>query len=410
MVKKYLYTTLIFIFFFAGLGQAVKAATVSNLQAQIDANNQQIANLNQKIAEYQKQLTKIGADKKTLQADISALTIQRTKVETQISITQRQINTTELQIQQIGSDIQADRQTIAQNQTALAMYFRQLQETDDQSTIEQLLSAEDITEIWNDVDNISQIQGAINDKIEALQTEQQKLADSQTAAQQKQDSLTSQKQTLTSQQSSLLASKNAKSQLLSETNNQESKYEALLAAAKAQLASFSAFAKNAGGSGLLVSQTSCDTWGCYYNQRDAKWGNDALNGTSYRLASDGCLVTSMAMVLTHYGYTNVTPQTINANPDNFATYYPAYLLYTIYIDGVTATRKTATIDSTLATGNPVVIGLHAYGGTHFIVLTSGRAGKYLMRDPYIANGKDINFSDHYKVSDIYEINKVIIAG
>ena len=130
-----------------------------------------------------------------------------------------------------------------------------------------------------------------------------------------------------------------------QTNAQESTYQKLLAAAEAELNSFSAFTQNAGGSKLLPGQTNCDAWGCYYNQRDALWGNNSLDGTKYTLASDGCLVTAMAMVMTHYGYKNVTPATINADPGNFAAYYPAYLLVTINVGGVTATRKTTTIDA-----------------------------------------------------------------
>ena len=99
---------------------------------------------------------------------------------------------------------------------------------------------------------------------------------------------------------------------------------------------------------------------------------------------------------------------INSNSDNFAVYYPAYLLYTITVDGVTATRTAAAIDATLATGNPVVVGLDAYGGTHFVVLVSGSNGSYLMRDPYIANGVDINFTDHYSVRNIFSITRVVI--
>ena len=47
----------------------------------------------------------------------------------------------------------------------------------------------------------------------------------------------------------------------------------------------------------------------------------------------------MAMVMTHYGYRDVTPVTINSNPENFAAYYPAYLLTTINVDGVSAAAK-----------------------------------------------------------------------
>jgi hypothetical protein len=181
-----------------------------------------------------------------------------------------------------------------------------------------------------------------------------------------------------------------------------------LVQAQAELKSFSNFTKNAGGDQLLSNQTVCDSWGCYYNQRDSSWGGEPLNGTGYTLAGDGCLVTSMAMVMTHYGYRNVTPAIINANPNNFAAYFPAYLLNTISVGLVTATRKTATIDATLATGNPVIIGMNVYGGTHFIVLVSGNSGNYIMRDPYLANGKDISFSSHYNLGEIYSISNVVI--
>jgi hypothetical protein len=116
----------------------------------------------------------------------------------------------------------------------------------------------------------------------------------------------------------------------------------------------------------------------------------------------------MAMVMTHYGYRKVTPVTINSNPANFATYYPAYLLYTIEVDGVSATRKSASIDATLATGNPIIVGINAYGGTHFVVLVSGSNGNYIMRDPYLENGKDVSFTAHYSLRSIFSITKVVI--
>jgi hypothetical protein len=116
------------------------------------------------------------------------------------------------------------------------------------------------------------------------------------------------------------------------------------------------------------------------------------------------------MVMTHYGYKNVTPATINSDSSNFAAYYPAYLLTTINVSGITATRTTTAIDSTLSTGTPVIIGMNVSGGTHFVVLVSGSKGNYIMRDPYIANGKDINFSSHYSVREIYSIARVVIGS
>jgi peptidoglycan hydrolase CwlO-like protein len=386
------------------------AATNSSLQAQIDTNNQQITDLNQQIATYQAELQKVGADKKTLQAAINSLDLQRSKVQAQVAVTQHQIATTQLQIQQLGGEIVDTKQTVAEDQVALGAYLRSLQKVDEKPLIVQLLSSESLTQAWANISATMQIQKAVQTEMLTLQTQEGNLADSETASQQKQQSLTTQQQSLTTQQQSLVETEQSKAQLLAQTKSQEATYQKLLAAAQTELASFSTFAQNAGGSKLLGGQTQCDAWGCYYNQRDALWGNNPLNGTKYNLASDGCLVTSMAMVMTHYGYKDVTPVTINSDPNNFAAYYPAYLMITINVDGVSATRKTATIDATLATGNPVIVGLNAYGGTHFVVFVSGSKGNYVMRDPYIANGKDISFSANYSMKEIFSTAKVVISG
>jgi peptidoglycan hydrolase CwlO-like protein len=391
--------------------EATPAATSSaSLQAQIDANNQQINDLNQQIATYQAQLTQIGADKKTLQQAISALDIERSKVQAQVNATERQINVTQLQIEQLGSEIVDASQTIAVDQIAVGEDLLALQKAGNQPLFMQILSSTNLADAWSGVNATLQVQDAIQNKMQALQTQEGSLVNSQAASKQKQITLTSQKQSLASQQQSLAATEQSKSQLLTETNAKESNYEKLLAQAEAELQSFSTFAQNAGGSKLVSNQTACDAWGCYYNQRDALWGNDLLDGTKFTLASDGCLVTAMAMVLTHYGYRDVTPVTININPDNFAVYYPAYLLTSINVDGVTATRKAATIDATLATGNPVIVGLNAYGGTHYVVLVSGSKGNYLMRDPYITDGNSILFADHYSLRHVFAVSKVVIGS
>lgn len=388
---------------------ATGANSTSSLQAQIDANDQQIATLNQQIATYQADLLKVGADKKTLQTAINGLDLQRSEVQTQVAATQLQITATNLEIKQLGGEISDTQATIATDQAALGDELVLLEKDDEQPLIVQILSSDNIADAWSDTNATLQVEEGIQGKMETLQSQEDDLSTSQAASQQKQSTLTSQKQSLASQQQTLVATVQSKSQLLTETNAQESTYEKLLAAAQAELQSFSTFTQNAGGSKLLGSQTVCDAWGCYYNQRDADWGGDSLDGTKYTLASDGCLVTAMAMVMTHYGYRDVTPVTINSNLANFAAYYPASLLETINVDGVSATRKTAAIDATLAAGTPVIVGLNAYGGTHFVVLVSGSKGNYLMRDPYIENGDNISFSDNYSLKDIFSVAKVVIS-
>src|SRR5258708_5418902 len=203
--------------------------------------------------------------------------------------------------------------------------------------------------------------------------------------------------------------KTQKQKLLAETQGSEANYQRLISQAKSQLAGFSHFTSSHGGSSLLSNQTTCDSWGCYYNQRDSQWGAVALNNTQYSIASDGCLMTSMAMVYTHFGHGNVTPLTINSDPNNFASYYHAYLNKTIIADGTTSTRVSASIDSELSGGRPVIVGISYDNGPspdHFVVLMSGSSGSYTMNDPYTPGGHAIPFTDHYSVGSIREIDKV----
>lgn len=405
---------LLFVFGLFGLTTVfpfpAQADTATTLQTQIDTNNQQILTLQAKIIEYQTQLNAIGVEKNTLQAAISSLTLTQQKLTTQIQVTQKKISSANLQMQKLSQSIGTTEETILDNQKAIAKALRSVIQDEDESLVTQLIAANSLRNAWQIADEAVQFNQALMTEINNLRLMKVTLAENRDAISKTKVTLESLQKDLTNQKRFVLENKAAEQELLAQTKNQESNYQKLLTSAKAELASYSAFTQNAGGSKMLANQTSCDAWGCYYSQRDTLWGAMPLNGTRFKLASDGCLVTVMAMVLTHYGHRSVTPVTINIDPNNFASYYPAYLLFTIRVDGVTAARKATTIDNTLANGDPVIVGVHAYGGTHYVVLTSGGRGQYLMRDPYIANGKDISFNAHYSVGAIFGISKVTVSS
>lgn len=396
-------------FFWAGF-PVFNAARAQDLQSQIDNANEQMVILNKKIADYQKQIKQAGAEKNTLQSAIKILNLKQGQTAAQIDETKLQLAVTQLQAEALNRQIETAQTNVTNGKSQIADLLNTLYQTGNKSALAQLLSAKNLSDFVQSLNNILSLEKAFGEKVTDLQKAKTALAERQTAGQQKQQDLSDQNKQLADQQRSLSATTDAKNQLLTVTKNKESNYQKLLARARAALQSYATFVQNAGGAGILGNETVCDAWGCYYNQRDAAWGRKALDGTGYTLASDGCLVTAMAMVMTHYGYRNVTPITINANSNNFASYAPAYLLYTISVDGVSATRVTTTIDQTLAQGTPVIVELSVYGGTHFVVLVSGSNGNYIMRDPYVANGKDISFTSHYKVREIISIEKVVISG
>jgi outer membrane murein-binding lipoprotein Lpp len=367
-----------------------------------------MAELQAEINSYTQQIQSLSTQKVTLQSTINSLTLKQKQLNAQIQLTQAQIASANAQISTLTSSIGDKEDSIGANQDAIAKALRDEEEDEDTSFVIQMISSNSLQDAWQAADDTLQFNRALGGNISDLQNASIELSnnrDQVTAAKTTQVALQAQ---LNAQNKSVAENKAQQQQLLAQTNNSEASFQKLLASAKAQLASFSAFTTGAGGAGILTNQTSCDSWGCYYNQRDSQWGNVPLSGTNDRMAADGCLVTSMAMVLTHYGYSDVNPLSINANPANFSA-VGGLMLFTTYFDGdKSATRVTAAIDSVLATGNPVIVGLHAYGGTHFVVLVSGSKGSYIMRDPYVPNGKDISFTDHYKLSSIYAINKVVV--
>ncbi len=365
--------------------------------------------LQQQISDLQNKIVGTQEQEKTLSSAISVM-------DNQITLTQLRISSTEQQISELTSNIQVATTKVNTLQSSLAnitkVLLQRIVATYEAGNMEQtqaILASSNLNDLIerasymkivqeHDKKLIYDTQQAQNDyanQKQIFEVEKQKVVALQTQLQQYSDQLDSQKQ--------------QKQQLLTETQGQEANYQKLLAAAQAQLAGFSSFTSSQGGASLLSGQTVCDSWGCYYNQRDSQWGGMSLNHTQYTIASDGCLLTSVAMVMTHYGV-HVTPIDIDSNPSNFAAYYPAYLLYTVSAGGKTATRTSTIIDSHLASGNPVIVGIrYASGDTHFVVLVSGSNGNYIMNDPYIPNGHDISFTDHYSMDMIFEVDAVSVS-
>lgn len=365
--------------------------------------------LENKIKEYEQKLVELRQQKNSLSSQIQEMDTQIYLTGLTIQRSEQKIIDTQNEIEKLGSRIENLDSSLSSLSKLLLQRIVDGYKTQQISIFELLLDTKTIADLTNRIKYqkttqnnnqklLVQVQEAkVNYEAQKILREQKKIELDQLVA-----SLNAQKESLKTQEAQ-------KERLLAETNNDETTYQSLLSEAQAQLAGFSRFVSNQGGSSLLSNQTVCDDWGCYYNQRDSQWGGSALNNTGYTLASDGCLVTSMAMVYTHYGHRGVTPQTINSNPSNFASYYPAYLNRTITADGATSSRESSIIDNELSGGRPVVVGISYDGGPrpdHFLVLISGSGGNYKMNDPYTPNGHNIPFTDKYSVGSIREIDRI----
>lgn len=340
-----------------------------------------------------------------LSSQANTLKNQIAQFDAQIRLTTLKIADTQSKIELLGGRI--DQLEVSLNDLTTAFSSRAV-ETYKLSRFENnfmfLLTASDINDTVFRFHYLKRIQ-------EEDQSLLEKLQEAQTTYQgQKTDQETLQAQ-LKQQQANLNSQKAAKAKLLASTQNDEKKYQSLLSQARAQLAAFSRFVAGQGGASILTNQTKCNSWGCYYNQRDSQWGNIGMGGSSYTMAGYGCLVTSVSMIASHYGK-NIKPLDIAVLTDAFVP-GTGYLYSNFSVNGINVTVSKASkdiIDSELSAGRPVIAGLYS-GPDHFIVITRKDGDKYIMRDPFFENGaggdgNGIPLTDKYSVSDITSLRLV----
>jgi hypothetical protein len=127
-----------------------------------------------------------------------------------------------------------------------------------------------------------------------------------------------------------------------------------------------------------------------FAQEDPRWGEDLLGGTDSTIASEGCAVCSVAMVLAYYGV-SIDPGGLNSFLAANEGYTPQGWLYWekaaafapgkarhVYEDA----PSYYLIDSNLLRGNPVIIRVRLRSGiTHFVVVVGKKGFRYLIQDP-----------------------------
>lgn len=230
MNKKCVFTlALVCLFLVLPLGpRIVHSQSVADLQAQIDANNEQITAINKEIAQYQAQLNTTTAQKNTLTNKIKQLDLQRKKLLSSISVTQKQIGTTQLQIQQLAGSIATKQSSIENDKAGLSESLRTLYQMEKIPLSLKVLSSDNISQAWQDLDNTATIQESVKIDIQRLAAEQQSLSQTKLSAEEKATNLLKQQKTLSQQQGSLDATRTAQASLLTQTKSKEASYQAIL--------------------------------------------------------------------------------------------------------------------------------------------------------------------------------------
>ena len=347
------------------------------------------------------------------QSQQTTLTQAINTINSKINLAQAQINQTQVQINTIEKEVtvlDGVLETVSDSMDQLAkIYTARVRESYKEmrvTPVDLIFSANSISDYFNKVKYLNTVKARdqlILSELEKSKNDYNQRKDDKV---QKQQEVVALKTKMITQQKVLASQQKDKQQLLTQAKNNEKTFADLLQKANAEIAAIKGYTS---GASPLSNQTHCDSWGCYYSQRDTQWFYNTLGSSSETLGRVGCLTTSVAMVATHYGKT-LTPADIagSSEPYYFNT---AYMIKNPWsVNGINVTRtdvsiSTGKIDDELNSGHPVIVGLFA-GPAHFIVIKGKNDQGYIMNDPYMDNGYDKPFTDKYSVSNITQLDIV----
>lgn len=337
-------------------------------------------------------------------------------INSKINLAQAQINQTQAQITQLEKDIEVlsgvlDTVNVSMDQLT-TIYIARVRESYKRMRTDELDLLFSSNSLNQFLENLKYLNTAkAKDQLILVELEKSRLDYNQkkTAKVTKQEEIQKLNDKLVAQKKDLNNQQADKQKLLVLTQNDEKQFQSLLQKANAEIEAIKNFTAS---SSPLSNQTHCDDWGCYYSQRDTQWFYTTIGGSSEILGKVGCLITSTAMVASHY-HKDLKPSDI-ANSTNPFFNYPGPNGNTIYtafmtkppppwtVNGVTVERTETSkdkIDDELNAGNPVIVGLYN-GPAHFIVLKKKNGNDYVMNDPYMENGYDKSFLDKYSSTNV----------
>ena len=219
---------------------SVLAQTKEELLEKVDDTNAQIKKIQDEIKKLESQLTTTSAQKLTLQNTVKGLDLQIQKLQKSLSLTQNQISQKDKDIKVLGSNITTTEGKIDVSQSQVAITLRELDRMTEDSMVTALLGGGTLASFFDQAVSLSTVRDELQNHIDDLSALKTNLSSSKKTAEQKRQELAALKNNLTDQQKGVSVVRTTQSTLLTETQNQEAAYQALIAKKKAEQASFEA--------------------------------------------------------------------------------------------------------------------------------------------------------------------------
>jgi peptidoglycan hydrolase CwlO-like protein len=396
------------------------ADALSDLEAQIQRYENQLAKINSQAISVNNQIADTQTRIDRLQAVLGALNAQLLENNARLSDNQARLDALVALEGVLTDQLQQTQVRLDERQAAFASQVRVLDKVEARTAFGLLLTSHSFSQFVQRLSDIKQAADGTHQTAVALKSDRDLLA-AQRAELDRQRidqaaivaRIEEQRQTLEQEYSiqntitlQLYGLNAALGRQQSDLVNQAGAVTTDISTAEAELQSLLAFSHGQGGN-IVAPEYLANSWGNYYNQRDARWGNVYLGSTQYEVWEIGCLLTSVAMVNSHFGYPNVTPGVIAANPANFTS---GGLLYNFVLNvpghpaTINGSPSRAWINQVLAAGGVVIVGMYIRtGGTHFVVLVAQNGpSDYWINDPWDENAMHVSYLGSPVTGPIYD--------
>ncbi len=207
---------------------SANAQNASELKSKIEDHNAEIKKLEQEIASYKTQLTALDNQANTLSGSIKKLDLTKQKLLADIKLTENKISATNFTINNLSSDIGNKEAKINQDKSVIAKGVIDIDQYEAKSLIHILLSKDNLSDVWNEVESIKDLQASLKDQISELKSIKSDLEDNKNDAEKAKNHLVSLKDELGDQKKINDQNTAEKNRLLKETKNKESNYKKIL--------------------------------------------------------------------------------------------------------------------------------------------------------------------------------------
>ena len=202
---------------------------IDTLKQNISTSQSEVKRLETEITDFTNKLTVAGNQKKTLQSEMKTIDLTRAQLAANIKLTQVKIANTTNTISSLSNNIGQKQARIEKNKNIIGDIIHKIDQRDSNNFIETMLGNKSISDVVQDVDDLSKLQVSIRDNITSLQRLKDDLGAQKTSYEGQQKQLVGLKGQLGDQKLLADQQRRENDRLLSDTKNQESNYKKLLA-------------------------------------------------------------------------------------------------------------------------------------------------------------------------------------